>query len=99
MRIIVQHRRAGWQREAEVLDIALGGSCIALNEALSEGDRVTVSFFAPSLWDPLAMPSRVVWVGRGTRMDAARAGLVFEPKNAAAVFALFELVSSLDYSS
>jgi hypothetical protein len=94
--VIVWHPRAGWQREAEVVNIALSGACIALNEPLTPGDRVTISFVAPTLWDPLAIPARIVWVGRGTRLDAARAGAVFEPKAPSDIFALFEMISALD---
>ena len=96
LRVIVWHPRAGWQREAEVVDVSLGGVCLALNESLAEGDRVTVSFVAPTLWDPLSMHARVAWIGRGTRLDAARAGLTFEPKDPASVLALFELIGSFD---
>jgi hypothetical protein len=95
LRVIVWHPRAGWQREAEVADVSLGGACVALNESLSEGDRVTVSFVAPTLWDPLSMHARVAWIGRPTRLDAAKAGLAFEPKDASTIFALFELIGTL----
>jgi hypothetical protein len=95
LRVVVWHPRAGWQREADVHDVSLGGACVSLNETLAEGDRVTISFVAPTLWDPLSMNARVVWVGPGTRIDAGRAGVRFEPKDAATVFALFELVGTL----
>lgn len=96
LRVIVWHPRAGWQREAEVVDIGLTGACVALNEPLAPGDRVTISFVAPTLWDPLTMPARIVWVGRGTRLEAVRAGAVFEPKAASDVLALFEMIGSLE---
>jgi hypothetical protein len=54
-----------------------------------------VSFLAPSLWDPLALPARVAWVKASSASQLARAGLAFEPKDPLGVFALFELVSSL----
>lgn len=68
-----------------------------LKESLSVGDRVTLSLVAPTLWDPLAIPGRIAWVGPPTRVEPARAGVAFEPKEAGSVFALFELMVTLAY--
>jgi Tfp pilus assembly protein PilZ len=97
--VVVWHPRAGWQREAEVCDLGFGGACIRLTEMLVVGDRVTVSFVAPTLWDPLAIPARVAWVGPATRTEPAKAGVAFEPKEASAMFALFELMGTLSYDA
>ena len=97
LRVVVWHPRAGWQREAEVTNLGFGGTCVWLTEPLAVGDKVTVSFVAPTLWDPLALPGRVAWVGPATRIETGRAGVAFEPKDPAAVFALFELMGTLTY--
>ncbi len=97
LRGVLWHPRAGWQREADVADLGLGGASVQLKESLQVGDRVTLSLVAPTLWDPLALPGRIAWVGPPTRAEPGRAGVAFEPKEAGAVFALFELLVSLAY--
>ena len=74
------------------------------------GDAVTLSFTAPTLWDPLVLRARVAWatsegasaqVGQtgqvGQAGHAGQAGLAFEHKAADAVFALYELIVTLGY--
>jgi hypothetical protein len=95
LRAVLSRPADNWQREARVHDLSLGGAGVAVHEALAQGERMTVSFLAPSLWDPLALPARVAWVRTPKEGELARAGLAFEPKDPAFVFALFELVSSL----
>ena len=97
LRGVLSHARAGWQREAEVADLGLGGACVKLSETLAVGDQVALSLVAPTLWDPLTIPGKVAWVGPPTRLDPARAGVAFAPADAAAVFALFELIGALEY--
>jgi hypothetical protein len=97
LRGLLSHPKAGWQREAEVSDLSLGGACVKLSETLSVGDRVTLSLVAPTLWDPLTLPGRVAWVGPPTRLEPGRAGIAFEPKDVAGMFALFELMGGLEY--
>jgi hypothetical protein len=97
LRVVVWHPRAGWQREADVSDLSVGGACLLAKDALSVGDRVTLSFVAPTLWDPLAIQGRVAWVEAPTRPETSRAGVAFEARDPAALFALFELMGSLAY--
>ncbi len=78
-------------------DLSVGGACLLTREALSEGDRVTLSFVAPTLWDPLAIQGKVAWVGPATRAEPPRAGVAFEARDPSALFALFELMGSLAY--
>jgi hypothetical protein len=95
---MVTHVQAGWQRQARVVDLGLGGACIAVEGDLRPGDVVTLSFIAPTLWDPLLVRARVAWSTPGAQSNhATRAGVAFEHKNAAAVYALFELVAAMAY--
>jgi hypothetical protein len=94
VRAVVARPKAAWQRDATVHDLSLGGASLTLPGSLALGDEVVVSFFAPSLWDPLALPARVAWV-RVTPEGGVTAGLAFEPRDPSAVFALFELVSTV----
>ncbi len=97
LRVVVWHPRGGWQREAEVSNLSIGGACVLAKDPLSVGDRVTLSFVAPTLWDPLAIQGKVAWVGPATRLEPARAGVAFEARDPSALFALFELMGSLAY--
>jgi hypothetical protein len=90
---VVSHPRAGWERDADVFDIGLGGACLSATELVDPGDRVSVAFVAPSLWDPLLIPARVAWY----HADQTRMGVAFDHSSAASVLALFELVGSLAY--
>jgi hypothetical protein len=97
LRVVVWHPRAGWQREADLQDIGLGGVCLRVPDPLVVRDRVTISFVAPTLWDPVTIPARITWVAPATHVEPARAGVAFEPKQADAMFALFELLGTLGY--
>lgn len=87
----VAHPHAGWQRDVRVLDVGVGGAgldVVTLPE-IGEGDRVSVSFTSPALWDPLTLSARVVWVRDG------RAGVAFEHKSPQSAHALFELIAAV----
>jgi hypothetical protein len=95
LRALIAQPVTGWQRDASVHELSLGGASITLPGRVEPGDQIVVSFFAPSLWDPLALPARVVWVRAAEKGGVVTAGLAFEPKDPAAMFALFELVSAV----
>jgi hypothetical protein len=59
------------------------------------GARLTLEIVAPTLWDPLVLPGRVVW-SRADRGVTPRAGLSFEHTDPARAFALFELLGHID---
>ncbi len=95
LRALVTHVQAGWQRQAPVENVGLGGARVLLDERVVPGDPVTLSFTAPTLWDPLVLRARVAWVAPGD--PPTRVGLAFEHKSADAVFALYELIVTLGY--
>ena len=95
LRALVTHVQAGWQRYAPVENVGLGGARVVVEERLAPGDAVTLSFTAPTLWDPLVLRARVAWVAPGEL--PARVGLAFEHKSPDAVFALYELIVTLGY--
>jgi PilZ domain len=97
LRGVIWHPRAGWYREVEIADLGLGGARLQLWETLNAGDRISLSLVAPTLWDPLAIPARIVWVWPATSLDRGSAGVAFEPKDSASMLALFELMGTLDY--
>jgi len=101
---LVTHVRAGWQRQAPVENVGLGGARIVVDQALAPGDAVTLSFTAPALWDPLVIRARVAWVSSAPPSNAApsstppyRAGVAFDHRSPEAAFALYELIVTLGY--
>jgi hypothetical protein len=95
LRAIVAHEQAGWKRDATVENVGLGGARIIVEERLSAGDTVTLSFTAPTLWDALVLHAKVAWVAPGEPPYAA--GVAFEHTSADPVFALYELISTVGY--
>jgi hypothetical protein len=92
---VVTHTQAGWQEQAVVEDVGLGGARIKVENSLSVGDVVTISLTAPTLWDPLVLHGRVAWVMANGGGRAA--GVAFENRATDAVFALYELIVTLGY--
>ena len=103
MQSVVTHVQAGWQQTATIENIGLGGARLIVDHALLPGDGVSLSFTAPTLWDPLVLRGRVAWVARGAADAQAAtsprttAGVAFEHKATDAVFALYELIVTLGY--
>ena len=95
LRALVTHVASGWQRQVAVEDIGLGGARVVLDDPLAPGDAVTLSFTAPSLWDPLVLRARVAWVSGGG--PPRRVGVAFDHRGAPAAFALYELMATLAY--
>lgn len=95
MHAVLTHVVTGWERTALVEDVGLGGVRLVVDEPLAAGDSVTLAFTAPSLWDPLVILARIVWVSDDD--GRRRAGAAFEHQNAEAVFALSELIVTLGY--
>ncbi|HEY6464126.1 MAG TPA: PilZ domain-containing protein [Polyangiaceae bacterium] len=99
LRALLTHVQAGWQRYVAIDNLGLGGArVVALDAAVSlaVADAVTLSFTAPSLWDPLVLRARVAWV---SREEQGHVGLAFEHRTDAgdAVFALYELIVTLGF--
>jgi hypothetical protein len=93
---LVVHLEAGWQRQGTLEDLAFGGARLVVDEPLAGGDAISVSFSAPTLWDPLSLRARVVWVAPDRAGgNASRAGVAFEHSGGDAVFALYEVLSTL----
>lgn len=100
LRALVTHVERGWQQHAPVEDIGLGGARIVVDAPYRRGDAVTLSFTAPSLWDPLVLRARVAWVAPVEPARAGKAvtaGVAFDHRGAAAAFALYELIATLAY--
>lgn len=108
-------REGGFSRVARVRDLGLGGVCLEIgeptgSESLLGGDArgaagiereaaVTVEVMAPTLWDPLLLGGRIAWVRRGVAGRPTRAGVRFEHRDPASLFALFQLLGAHVYDA
>lgn len=93
-----------------VVDISLAGAGLLTEEPLVPGERVSLAFATPTLWDPLVVMAVVAWARplvpgtdrriapQGTRSRlTSRAGVAFDHAEPPAVLALFEMLSTLVY--
>lgn len=111
----VRGRDGAFSHVARVRDLGLGGACLEIGDptgsaALLAGEArgaagvereaaVTVEVMAPTLWDPLTLSGRVAWVRRGVAGRPARAGVRFEHRDPASLFALFQLLGAHMYDA
>lgn len=107
---LVRSERGGWERPAVVVDIHIAGAGLEMDEPLVPGDRLTLSFATPTLWDPLVLSARVAWShplqadAVRPRLDAlgrpravARAGVRFDYATPDATLATFEMLVAIGF--
>jgi hypothetical protein len=106
-------RDGGFSHVARVRDLGLGGACVELGEpvaTLLPGEVrpsvgvereavVTLEVMAPTLWDPLLLGGRIAWVRRGAAGRPTRAGVRFEHRESASLYALFQLLGAHVYDA
>jgi Tfp pilus assembly protein PilZ len=93
------HQGQGWDRDATVVNLGFGGACVEIAEAVAAGDRVTLSFVAPNLWDPLLVSGKVAWVKPGQGLVPTTCGVTFDLVHPTTLWALFEMLGALDYDA
>jgi hypothetical protein len=104
---VLRGERSAWERNATVVDIHLAGAGIETDEPLVPGERVSVSFATPTLWDPLVLSAVVAWAhplkpkneldAFGRQKASARAGLAFDYPTPDATFAMFEMLVAIGF--
>lgn len=97
----------GADRTALTVDLHVAGAGIETDEPLTPGERVTIAFSAPTLWDPLVVDATVAWAtgvrptndrdALGRPRVAARAGLAFDYQRPDDALALFQMLVALGY--
>lgn len=111
----VSSREGVFSHVARVRDLGLGGACLEIGDptgsaSLLSGEArgaagvereaaVTLEVMAPTLWDPLTLSGRVAWVRRSVAGRPARAGVRFEHRDPASLFALFQLLGAHLYDA
>ena len=96
-----------WESPGRVIDITLAGAGLETEDALTPGDRVTVAFATPTLWDPLVLTAVIAWahpVAPSNETDplvrpllVARAGLAFDYPSADATLAMFDMLVAVGF--
>lgn len=106
-------RDGAFSHAARVRDLGLGGACVEIGEGgaaalLGEARAaigverevsITLEVMAPTLWDPLLLGGRIAWVRRGAAGRPTRAGVRFEHREPASLFALFQLLGAHVYDA
>jgi hypothetical protein len=101
---MLRDRTGSVAQGVRIKNLGLGGACVEISEALQSAgldleSSVTIEVTAPTLWDPLALRGKIAWVRRGAAGRATRAGVRFEHREAAALYALFQLLGAHAYDS
>jgi hypothetical protein len=100
-------QRQGLERQASILDISLAGAGLETDDPLVPGERVSIAFATPTLWDPLVLVAVVTWCGPprlknevdalGRPKTTARAGVAFDYPTPDAVLAMFEMLIAIGF--
>jgi hypothetical protein len=85
----------GSARPAKLVNLGLGGACVAVSEKTEAGHVVTLEVNAPNLWDPLVVVAKVTWVRTNGR--AMLAGLAFDHSARGTLSSLVELLGAHGY--
>lgn len=105
--VVLRGGRGDWERPAATVDLHIAGAGIESDEVLIPGERITIAFSAPTLWDPLVLGAVVAWChplrptserdALGRPRVVARAGLAFEYASPEAALAMFEMLIALGF--
>lgn len=91
----LRHRAGSWRKRARVVNLSLGGACLETSELVEPGIRITIEILVPTLWDPLVLEGRVVWVRHVA--EVARMGVEIEHRGGGPLLALLELLGAHVY--
>jgi hypothetical protein len=105
--VTLRGERAGWERPGNIIDIHLAGAGVETDEPLRQGERISVAFATPTLWDPLVLTAVVAWAhplastndvdALGRPRSSARAGVVFDYPTPDATLAMFEMLVAIGF--
>jgi hypothetical protein len=86
-----------WERAVRIINLGLGGACVALLEQLPIGTVVQLSIIAPHLWEPLVLTAEVAWARAEIHATEAEMGLRFEHPEGPTLRQLTELLETHQY--
>jgi hypothetical protein len=81
---------------AELVNLGIGGACIAALAVIEVNASVRLHIEAPQLWEALIIPGSVAW-SLPRAQGGVRLGIRFEPDSAATLTVLTELVGYNGY--
>jgi hypothetical protein len=79
--------------------VLLPGEARSVGVGVEREASVTLEVMAPTLWDPLLLGGRIAWVRRGAPGRPTRAGVRFEHREPASLYALFQLLGAHVYDA
>lgn len=89
---------------AVLTDISLAGAGFESVETVHPGDRVSLSFATPTMWDPLVVSAIVAWSRQTESLDVygrtrivCRAGVAFDYASPDATLAMYEMLAAIGY--
>ena len=90
-----------------MIDISLAGAGLETDDPLVPGERVSIAFATPTLWDPLVLSAVVAWShpprlknevdALGRPKTTARSGVAFDYPTPDAVLAMFEMLIAIGF--
>jgi hypothetical protein len=98
---VLRSRAAEGSLDARVCDLGLGGAGLELESDalwLEAGAEISLEVMAPTRWDPLVVRGEIAWL-ETTPGGALRAGVRFELREAAPLYALFQLLGAHAYDT
>ena len=103
LRATLRRVDSAWQSDGTVLNVGVGGACVALARSPSVGSVVTITFAAPSFYarsespteEPFSLRAHVRWHRAATASEPARAGVAFEHTNPHDLVALVDFLATL----
>lgn len=89
---------------ATLTDLSLAGAGLETAETLYAGDRLSIAFATPTMWDPLVVSAVVAWARTGESVDAygrtrvvTRVGVAFDYATPDAVLSMYEMLAAVAY--
>jgi hypothetical protein len=105
--VILRGERSTWERPGMVVDLNLAGAGIETDEPLVPGERLSIAFATPTLWDPLILTAVVAWAhptrptdvldALGRPRASSRSGLMFDYSSPDATLAMFEMLLAIGF--
>ena len=105
--VTLRGERSGWERGGRVIDIHVAGAGLETDEALPAGERVSIAFATPTLWDPLILSAEIVWAhpprptdeldALGRPRAVARAGVRFDYPSPDTVLAMYDMIGAIAF--
>jgi hypothetical protein len=96
--------RTSMEAPAVLIDLSLAGAGFECVETVYAGDRLSIAFPTPTMWDPLVVSALVAWARPGESVDnygrsraISRAGVTFDYPTPDTVLSMYEMLTAIGY--